>query len=638
MDPEGKHVGRVKFFNEDKGFGFIEDFDAETDVFVHISNVIDSEPLRSGDVVRFAVAPSRRKKSEEAQGVVRLSSDEAAERSAKYAALAPDLRIGRVKFFDSRKGFGFIHDFSEDADIYLGASEVKNAIRDRDLVVFERRSSPRKRGTDEACDVRRVADFEGDEQTLLACVTFDSKVWSKEVEKLVPHLDKSAQSRLVEQAIEAWTPLDADSKYGTVVRFHKCLNKLKDSAFGVEAETYARRFRTAVAASALPVYKKRLWSAGWDEAFDVETVVASFAEEKNPELLRGLSGVQYRLVVERIVESTRGDAKAVQALLDAALLAMQPGYAWARSAPQASSERLRLIEKSTQPDRYETALQMVAAAVSPDVLFRLFLDGFSDAFDEEVARLAACDLNRSELLRLLDHKAATENLKLDLLSNYVDRTIPEEESSSVEGVEWALKQSRKVLATEQADDLEAAVLDRLSEARQFELWETGASAAYPESHVRSVAGTLERARFARVLKASAHGTVKDLLDIRLEHALRGEERLDHVEWLWKLAIEHLAEGESEAFHHKTLDALSSEERFALWGKGWTEQYPEHIVRERVQELTRSQLDRICQLRVENHAARRVLKDVNHHLQRNTAERHGLARYAHPALPVRLHQL
>ena len=45
-----KQTGKVKWFKEDKGFGFIEISDGK-DIFVHVSQI--QEPLREGDQVEF---------------------------------------------------------------------------------------------------------------------------------------------------------------------------------------------------------------------------------------------------------------------------------------------------------------------------------------------------------------------------------------------------------------------------------------------------------------------------------------------------------------------------------------------------------------------------------------------------------
>jgi cold shock protein len=61
-------AGTVKFFNAEKGFGFIAR-DGGDDVFVHYSNIQGSgyRSLEEGQRVEFDVAPGR--KGDEAQNV-----------------------------------------------------------------------------------------------------------------------------------------------------------------------------------------------------------------------------------------------------------------------------------------------------------------------------------------------------------------------------------------------------------------------------------------------------------------------------------------------------------------------------------------------------------------------------------------
>lgn len=51
-------TGTVKFFNDDKGFGFIVDDETKQDVFVHISGTVDA--VTKGDAVTFDTEEGRK--------------------------------------------------------------------------------------------------------------------------------------------------------------------------------------------------------------------------------------------------------------------------------------------------------------------------------------------------------------------------------------------------------------------------------------------------------------------------------------------------------------------------------------------------------------------------------------------------
>jgi len=62
-------IGTVKFFNQDKGFGFITPDDGGQDVFVHVSGVIAGGPLRDGSKVSYDLGQDRKTGKSKAENV-----------------------------------------------------------------------------------------------------------------------------------------------------------------------------------------------------------------------------------------------------------------------------------------------------------------------------------------------------------------------------------------------------------------------------------------------------------------------------------------------------------------------------------------------------------------------------------------
>ncbi|WP_028744877.1 cold-shock protein [Rhizobium mesoamericanum] len=61
--------GTVKFFNEDKGFGFITPEGGGQDIFVHVSAVQGSTLLREGQKVSYEIGQDRKTGKSKAENV-----------------------------------------------------------------------------------------------------------------------------------------------------------------------------------------------------------------------------------------------------------------------------------------------------------------------------------------------------------------------------------------------------------------------------------------------------------------------------------------------------------------------------------------------------------------------------------------
>ncbi len=51
-------TGKVKFFNNSKGFGFIKDAESDKEYFVHASGLIDQ--IKEGDTVTFELMEGKK--------------------------------------------------------------------------------------------------------------------------------------------------------------------------------------------------------------------------------------------------------------------------------------------------------------------------------------------------------------------------------------------------------------------------------------------------------------------------------------------------------------------------------------------------------------------------------------------------
>ena len=120
-------IGRVKWFDASKGFGFIVGDENDGDILLHANVLRNFGQGSIADNARISVRVQRTQRGEQATEVLEILPPEGEDRAPiedlgdsdmASIALLP-LEPARVKWFDKVKGFGFANVFARSEDVFI---------------------------------------------------------------------------------------------------------------------------------------------------------------------------------------------------------------------------------------------------------------------------------------------------------------------------------------------------------------------------------------------------------------------------------------------------------------------------------------------------------------------------------------
>jgi CspA family cold shock protein len=130
-----KVLGRVKWFDPAKGFGFIVADETGGDILLHANVLRNFGQSSVADNARIAVFVQKTARGAQAIEVIEIHASEGEDYShiedlgeSDAAAIAAlPLEPARVKWFDKVKGFGFANVYSREEDIFVHVEVLRRS-------------------------------------------------------------------------------------------------------------------------------------------------------------------------------------------------------------------------------------------------------------------------------------------------------------------------------------------------------------------------------------------------------------------------------------------------------------------------------------------------------------------------------
>lgn len=201
--------------------------------------------------------------------------------------------FGKIKFFDSERGFGFVKEMDSENDFFIHHSKLKSeTIYDNDYVVFKLKDSTKKKGTMEAFNMYLISDFIKDTDFLLKI--YLEHDLSKFKGSILKNLNWKGIKTILSKEIQEYSNIDNETKYWQFkswVKNNKSLNLIEE-----QSQLTDRYISIWALKNTTNAYKIKLWLKNVIlSAPETKTILDFFIKTDNTHRLETFSKVDVNI-------------------------------------------------------------------------------------------------------------------------------------------------------------------------------------------------------------------------------------------------------------------------------------------------------------------------------------------------------
>lgn len=336
------------------------------------------------------------------------------ESKKEYKAKLPNKswRVGKVKFFDNEKGFGFVKSWDDEEEYFIHISKVETEpINDNDYVVFQLRPSRKKAGTLEAIKLFLISLFYEDPEYLIKQYKrFDNKYFRKDIIKALP---LEATISLIEYELLMIESIDNNKDYAEFQNVITLFNTFERN----KRHEIERVFSQWAYKNANNIYKILLWLEGiikiQPDYKTIDSLISFIPENKKFEILRKLDISSKKNFIKKMISE-----KEPETFLDSLIDYFKKINAINENSDtkQKKFYQEKHWKKKEDYELYLSIINYLKEILKERQKLTLFLNGYLNSVSSDYVISHCYDLKRQDIEEILQ-KSLLSSDKLSILIN-----------------------------------------------------------------------------------------------------------------------------------------------------------------------------------------------------------------------------